>query len=153
MSNTSESPAGDELLDELDETTLMLGRLMASRHGQFCDDMPVTGAQLMLMVLLEHGGPTKAGDLAVPLGIKAPATTSLLDALERDGFVTREHGSKDRRVTLVSLTKAGSAVLEDVKKKRREHMRTFLAGLGREDVVTLIRIQRRIIEALVDQPA
>jgi DNA-binding MarR family transcriptional regulator len=143
----------DELLDELDATTMILGRLMAARHGQFCDDMLVSPAQLMVLLVLEHSGPTKAGDIAVPLGIKAPATSTLLDSLEKDGYVTRQHAPDDRRVILVSLTEAGTTVLAETKARRRQHMRALMRGLEAEDVKTLIRIQRQIVDAMVDLPA
>ncbi|HSK48719.1 MAG TPA: MarR family transcriptional regulator [Coriobacteriia bacterium] len=153
MSAKGTAGPSDELLDELDASTMMLGRLMAARHGHFCEDMPVSPPQLMVLLVLAHSGPTKAGDLATPLGIKAPATTSLLDSLERDGFVTREHAADDRRVTLVSLTEAGEAVLAVAKERRREHMRALLGTLSTDDIRALIRIQRQIVGAMVDQSA
>ena len=153
MTHHPKERPSDLLLDELDATTLMLGRLMAARHGQFCDDQPVSAAQLMLLVVLEHSGPTKVGDLSTPLGIKAPATTSLLDSLEKDGYIAREHAAEDRRVILVTLTESGATVLKAAKTKRREHMRDFLKTLEVSDVEALIRIQRQIISAMVDQPA
>jgi DNA-binding MarR family transcriptional regulator len=107
----------------------------------------------MLLLLLAHGGPQKAGDLAVALGVKAPATTSIIDALEKDGYVRREHASEDRRVITVSLTDAGAEVLELAKARRREHMRVVMEGLDAADVEALIRIQRRIIVSLVDPSA
>lgn len=153
MSATGRARPSDELLDELDASTMMLGRLMAARHGQFCEDMPVSPPQLMVLLVLAHSGPTKAGDVASHLGIKAPATSSLLDSLERDGFVRREHAPDDRRVTLVSLTESGEAVLAIAKEKRREHMRSLLSTLSTDDIQTLIRIQRQIVGAMVDQSA
>jgi DNA-binding MarR family transcriptional regulator len=143
----------DALLDELDAITMMLGRLMAARHGQFCESVRVSSAQLMVLLVLEHSGPTKAGDISVPLGIKAPATSTLLDSLEKDGYIRREHAPDDRRVILDSLTEAGAEVLAETKARRREHMKDLLRGLEAEDVESLIRIQRRIVDAMVDAPA
>lgn len=139
----------DALLEELDATTLMLGRQMAARHSQLSEGMPLSSAQLLLMFLLEHGGPQRAGDLAAALGVKAPAMTATLDALEKDGYIRREHATGDRRVITITLTDSGAEVLGIAKSRRREHMRVLTAGLDTADVEALIRIQRRIIDALM----
>jgi DNA-binding MarR family transcriptional regulator len=144
---------GDELLDELDSTLMVLGRLMAARHGEQCAGHAVSGPRLVLLKVIAEVGPTKAGDLAAVLGIKAPATTSLVDGLEREGLVVREHDTDDRRVTLVSLTEEGRSLLAEAELVRREHMRRYLSVLSEDDVRSLIRIQRTLIDAIVDQEA
>jgi len=143
----------DALLDELDSTLMMLGRLMTARHGEQCAGHAVSGPRLMLLRVLAEVGPTKAGDLAAVLGIKAPATTSLVDGLEREGLVVRDHDAEDRRVTLVSLTEEGRVLLAEAELVRREHMRSYLSVLSEDDVRSLIRIQRTLIDAIVDHEA
>jgi DNA-binding MarR family transcriptional regulator len=143
----------DALLDEMDSTVLLLGRLMAARHSEQCEGHAVNGPRLMVLKVLAEAGPIKSGDLASVLGIKAPATTSLVDGLEREGLVAREHDADDRRITLVSLTEEGRSVLATAERIRRQHMRTFLAVLPEDDVRTLIRIQRTLIDAIVEREA
>lgn len=140
----------DELLDELDRTIMMLGRLMSARHsGEECD-ITLAGPRLMLMRVLNELCCLKIGDLAGLLGIKAPAATSLIDSLERDGLVAREHDTEDRRVTLVTLTDAGKAALHEAEQVRRDHMRQYMSVLSEEDIRSLIRIQRTLIAAIVE---
>ncbi len=137
----------DALLDEFDATFLQLGRLMASRHAETCEGVSVTGPRLVALKLLaEHGA--KAGELAAQLGVKAPAVSSMIDGLEREGLVTREHATEDRRVVVVTLTEAGVTVLREAEATRREHMRRYLSVLSEDDVRALIRIQRRLIETI-----
>ena len=138
----------DQLLDELDATVVALGRMFAMRHGEMCERAPLSGPRLMMLRMLSETGSLKAGDLAGLLGIKAPATSSLLDALERDGLVAREHGAQDRRVTLVSITDSGRRVLSEAEEVRRAHMRRYRAVLNEDDVRTLIRIHKTILEAM-----
>jgi DNA-binding MarR family transcriptional regulator len=95
----------------------------------------------------------KTGDLAAVLGVKAPATTSLVDTLERDGLVSREHATDDRRVTFVQLTDKGRVALESAETQRREHMRHYMSSLSEEDIRTLIRIHRTLIESMLSQEA
>ncbi len=141
-------PLSDTLLDEFDATFLQLGRLMASRHAaETCEGVAVTGPRLVaLRLLAEHG--TKAGELATQLGVKAPAMSAMIDGLERDGLVVREHGSDDRRVVVVRLTESGRSALEEAEASRREHMRRYLGALTEDDVRALIRIQRTLIDSI-----
>ncbi len=146
------SALSDELLDEFDATFLMLGRLMASRHADVCEGVPVTGPRMLVLRALAGDG-AKAGEVAAQLGVKAPAATALIDGLERDGLVTREHVAQDRRVVLVKLTEAGRTVLHEAEAARREHMRRYLSALSPEDVRTLIRIQRTLIDTVSETDA
>jgi DNA-binding MarR family transcriptional regulator len=48
-----------------------------------------------------------AGELAEATGLSSAATTSLLDRLERRGFVQRERDTVDRRKVMVAMTPSG----------------------------------------------
>jgi MarR family transcriptional regulator for hemolysin len=48
--------------------------------------------------------------LADLVGVEGPSMVSMLDRLERDGFVTRTPSPHDRRVKLVQLTDSGRRV-------------------------------------------
>ena len=54
-------------------------------------------------------GPLSASRLADATGLSAAATTSMIDRLERKGFVRRTPHPSDRRQVLVEMTEAGNA--------------------------------------------
>ena len=54
-------------------------------------------------------GPLSPSRLAEATGLSAAATTSMIDRLERKGFVRRVPHPTDRRGTLVEMTEAGQA--------------------------------------------
>lgn len=55
------------------------------------------------------GGRMTAGELSRATGLSSPATTSMIDRLERKGFVRRVRQADDRRQVLVELTEDGTA--------------------------------------------
>jgi len=55
--------------------------------------------------------------LADLVGVEGPSMVSMLDRLERDGFVVRAPSPHDRRVKLVQLTDAGRSVYEEVRRE------------------------------------
>jgi DNA-binding MarR family transcriptional regulator len=67
-----------------------------------------------LMVLAEHG-PQRMSYLARFLLQQTQTTTDLVDRLERRDLVRRIRHETDRRVVLVEITEAGSAILPDIR--------------------------------------
>lgn len=57
------------------------------------------------------GGRMSAGELSRATGLSSAATTSMIDRLERKGFVRRKREGDDRRQVLVEMTDKGSARL------------------------------------------
>jgi DNA-binding MarR family transcriptional regulator len=52
-------------------------------------------------------GPKSAGELSAGTGLSSAATTTMIDRLERKGFVRRVRDSTDRRRVLVEMTPQG----------------------------------------------
>jgi MarR family transcriptional regulator for hemolysin len=55
--------------------------------------------------------------LADLVGVEGPSMVSMLDRLEREGLVSRAPSPTDRRVKLVHLTEAGTALFKQVRKE------------------------------------
>lgn len=141
----------DELLDELDATVAQLGRLFSARHGEACCEGALSMAQMMALRGIHEHGSVKVGELAAFLGIKAPAASALVEALERTGLLEREADPADRRVSRVRLTAAGDRRLAEAEADRRHHMRRYASVLTHEDISNLIRINRKLIDALLSE--
>ena len=59
-------------------------------------------------------GAMSAGELGEATGLSSAATTTLLDRLERKGYVRRQRDTVDRRKVLIELTPAGSAQIDEL---------------------------------------
>ena len=67
-------------------------------------------------------------ELADALGITTSSVTSLIDRMERSGLVKRQPHPRDRRRTVVQLTKYG---VESVERTRTWFVRAFDDDRGR----------------------
>lgn len=64
----------------------------------------------LLHVIAESGAqPLRMRDLSVALGVTARNVTTIVDGLERDGFLVRRPDATDRRAILLELTEFGRA--------------------------------------------
>lgn len=78
------------------------------------EEYGVTPAQYMLLYFLwEEDGlsPSRLADLS---GLDASTITGLLTRMEKKELIERRHSTDDRRGVNVYLTKAGSALKEDI---------------------------------------
>ena len=70
--------------------------------------------------------------------------TGLVDTLERDGLVTREHDSGDRRMMLVHLTPKGHATLQEILPGHFKQMAAQMAPLSEHERKTLVRLLNKV---------
>lgn len=79
---------------------------VARRHG-------LSHAALNALAVIEGaGGPLPAGEVSARMHITTGTMTSVLDTLERNGYVKRLADPSDRRRVLVDITPAAQAVLD-----------------------------------------
>jgi DNA-binding MarR family transcriptional regulator len=82
----------------------------------------------VLMRLREHG-PMNQARLAGLLNFAPRSVTDILDALERDGLVSRADDQHDRRARVVSLTPAGREAYEAAQIARLKAMEEIFGSL------------------------
>jgi DNA-binding MarR family transcriptional regulator len=102
-----------------------------------------------------NGSRTPA-ELAEAAGVTRATMTGLIDTLERDGYVKREHNLSDRRMMSVSLTAAGEAFLRDFLPGHFKAISSLMGSLTEIERNTLVRllgkIQQQANQLKVDQP-
>jgi MarR family 2-MHQ and catechol resistance regulon transcriptional repressor len=74
----------------------------------------LTPSQFSVLEALYHLGHMTQGEISTKILKSGSNMTTVIDNLERDGFVRRERDGKDRRVIHVHLTKAGTDKLEAI---------------------------------------
>jgi DNA-binding MarR family transcriptional regulator len=70
--------------------------------------------------------------------------TGLVDTLERDGLVSREHDSGDRRMMLVHLSAKGRAAIEEILPLHFKRMTTLMSPLTENERKTLVRLLNKV---------
>lgn len=133
MVGASETQPLDQLAVSLVQQSALLTRLVFMRL-----DVQQSRSEASLLARLE-AGPERITVLAELDGLAQPTVTLMVKRLEAEGLVSRERALDDGRVVLVSLTAAGRAALELVRRRYRERLQACLADLPSEDVIALER--------------
>ena len=103
--------------------------LLARSGGRALAPWGVTWPQaLSLFVLAEQGQPISATRLVEHLGLGRTAMTSVVDRLERNGWVERRPSPVDRRTADLVLTDAGRALVESIRPTLSELADRYFAG-------------------------
>jgi len=122
------------------------------RSESFLSEHDMSPGRFTVMMLLydKMAGkaiPTTPADLAEKAGVTRATITGLVDTLERDGFVVREHDPRDRRMMLVHLTPLGVSTLESVLPGHFQQMAQQMAPLSQDERRTLVRLLNKLIGA------
>ncbi|WP_327276452.1 MarR family transcriptional regulator [Streptomyces sp. NBC_01224] len=107
-------------------------------------DQRMTAAGLSLsrtkvLQLLARRGALHQAELAEALGQAPRSVTQTVEALERDGFITRASDTEDRRRKTVSLTATGQAALATAEQAGEQILQQLFGSL---DIHQLARLER-----------
>jgi DNA-binding MarR family transcriptional regulator len=103
--------------------------LLARTSGRALASWNVTWPQaLSLLVLADQGAPISATRLVEHLGLGRTAMTSVVDRLERNGWVERRPSPVDRRTADLVLTESGAALVETIRPVLRDVAAKYFAA-------------------------
>lgn len=143
------SPKATETAMNLVRTSELLVKRIADLVQAF-DLTPSSG--LVLGILADREEPLPPNKIAERLIISRASVTSLIDSLERRGYVRRAPHSTDRRMLLIELTDTGRQVAHDFRLLVHQNQKEWLAVLTEQEQNQLIDTLHRIQTALSDSP-
>jgi DNA-binding MarR family transcriptional regulator len=102
------------------------------------DLSPATG--LVLSILADTETPISPNQIADRLIISRASVTSLLDSLEKRGYVKRQPHLTDRRMLTVELTDSGRQVANQFRPVVHQHQKVWLSVLDEKEQQQLIKM-------------
>ena len=112
------------------------------------DLSPATG--LVLSILADSETSVSPNHIADRLIISRASVTSLLDSLEKRGFVKRQPHPSDRRMLLVELTNSGRQVANQFRPIVHQYQKVWLNALNEKEQEQLIQTLHRLQASLMD---
>jgi DNA-binding MarR family transcriptional regulator len=112
--------------------------------------MTITQWRALGMILHKPGA--THSDLMRQLEIEAPSVTSLVNGMERNGWVKRTRSTADARVKRLSLTSRGRRMIEAAGEAMGPIEDRMTATLSAGELATLKRLLRTMIEGMREHP-
>lgn len=108
--------------------------------------------RLRVLESLACNGPAKMRDLADELGLHARNLTSVADALESEDLIRRVPHPTDRRATILELTPAGSASVQDAFAPRLLEISRLFDALSVSEKKALLAILSTLLSSIEAHP-
>ena len=105
-----------------------------------------------LAVIEGEGGPVLTGEVAARMHITSGSVTSVLDTLERKGFVVRSNDPGDRRRVLVDITPEAQRVLDECLPRIQQTADLLLAHLDDAEQQALLDALEVVRHAVTELP-
>ena len=133
------APGADKLVFRIIlNLTRVSARLLTDFESTVHRPNGLTWPGFRLLFCLWTAGPLQTRELARLLATTAPTVSSVLNTLERNGFVTRERLPHDQRLVEARLTDAGREAVEQSFAEQHEREREWLDVLTRKDMKALV---------------
>jgi DNA-binding MarR family transcriptional regulator len=104
----------------------------------------LTFNETSLLFFVNANGKANVTTLAKYLDVSKSSVVEMIDKLVRNGFLERTKDVEDRRVTYVTITDRGRAVLETVREKYKETINKVLSEVN--DVECIMRIFNALLK-------
>ena len=112
------------------------------------DLSPATG--LVLSILADSQAPISPNAIADRLIISRASVTSLLDSLEKRGYVKRQPHPSDRRMIWVEPTDLGRQISDEFRPIVHQHQKVWLDVLNKEEQERLLEMLSRLQSSLLE---
>jgi DNA-binding MarR family transcriptional regulator len=128
------------------------GRMTAARFQRMLESQGMTHAGWQVLLAIGDGEGLTQREVAERCYVTPATVTGVVDTLEREGLVTRERGTEDRRVVRVRLTAEGRTRLRRMKAEAARVMAPVFGDLSARDEAVVRRFLTRTIERLQEEP-
>jgi DNA-binding MarR family transcriptional regulator len=141
-------PESFHLRDSIGYLVKRSQRLMQERIEGLFEQQGFTLQQWVVLMYVHDGLAVTIADICRDLHHDSGAMTRLVDQLESRKLIERRRSADDRRVVELSLTAAGTKVLDTLVPTACEALNASLDGFTREEVKSLQSMLRRLIGRL-----
>ena len=104
-----------------------------------------------LIVLNRAAGPVRQGLIADEIGVEGPSLVRVIDALERDGLISRVCDLSDRRAKMVALTAAGKDKAAEIEIILADIRNELTDDIDPENLATTLDVMQQLLDKLAQR--
>ncbi len=111
-------------------------------------DMNLNRSSAGVLFTLHQRKTISQKELAEQLNVTAPSITSLIQKMEKSGYISRRPDEQDQRVMRLSLTEKGESLVQSVKDVSDRMEQILLEGMSLEERLLFRRLMLQVNENL-----
>lgn len=127
-------------------TLLSVSNLIDIECSKRLQQFELSESRLIILVLLQEYQELSLQEIAKHLGITKASTTTLISSLVNKQLISKRNDKKDKRITLVSLTSAGTVLLTETLKQHSLWIEKITNNLSDNDVAIFKKVLSQIYE-------
>lgn len=127
-------------------TLLSVSNLIDIECSKRLQQFHLSESRLIILVLLQEYQELSLQEIAKHLGITKASTTTLISSLVNKQLISKRNDKKDKRITLVSLTSAGTDLLTETLKQHSLWIEKITNNLSDNDVAIFKKVLSQIYE-------
>ncbi|AHN24643.1 Transcriptional regulator, MarR family [Gilliamella apicola] len=127
-------------------TLLSVSNLIDIECSKRLQQFDLSESRLIILVLLQEYQELSLQEIAKRLGITKASTTTLISSLVNKQLISKRNDKKDKRITLVSLTAAGTDLLTETLKQHSLWIEKITNNLSDNDVAIFKKVLSQIYE-------
>ena len=127
-------------------TLLSVSNLIDIECSKRLQQFDLSESRLIILVLLQEYQELSLQEIAKKLGITKASTTTLISSLVNKQLISKKNDKKDKRITLVSLTSAGTDLLTETLKQHSLWIEKITNNLSDNDVAIFKKVLSQIYE-------
>ena len=127
-------------------TLLSVSNLIDIECSKRLQQFDLSESRLIILVLLQEYQELSLQEIAKQLGITKASTTTLISSLVNKQLISKRNDKKDKRITLVSLTAAGTDLLTETLKQHSLWIEKITNNLSDNDVAIFKKVLSQIYE-------
>ncbi|MCK4599166.1 winged helix-turn-helix transcriptional regulator [Candidatus Bipolaricaulota bacterium] len=128
----------------LGQLLLQVCRLTGDRLRVKMEEIGLHKGQGFILFHLWHHDGIAQNVIAHALHVSAATVTSMLQRMERDGWITRERDSEDQRIVRVHITEKAKAMREEAREAFRDLEKEVTSVLTKEERKTLQELLEKL---------
>ena len=113
-------------------------------------NIEINSAQGRIMFVLWQNDGISINELAKKTHLKKSTLTSMLDRLEKMGYIRRQHSKKDRRKILIKRTEKDRAMEKKYVEVSNKMTRLYYKGFSKSQIVSFESNLERILNNLIE---
>ena len=125
-------------------TAHKIGKLAQTMYAEY----DLNKSQSMILFQLHRDGRISQKELAQKLNVSAPSITSMIQKMEKSGYITRRTDEQDQRVMRLSLTEKGESLVQSVIDVSDRMEQILSEGMSLEERLLFRRLMLQINENL-----